>query len=93
MYAVLWGDLLVEYREVLASNNTSRLVTLWKKGVSTSNNTSMLVTLWKKGSFQVIDIKYGEGFLALKGYRSGESIPMNLVNVYSSCNLPGKRLL
>lgn len=52
-----------------------------------------LIMLWRRSSFVLTNELHGQNFLGVEGVWGSEQIPVTIVNVYSPCDLRGKKLL
>lgn len=52
-----------------------------------------LLSIWNSSIFQRTEVTEGEGFLCIKGAWGNNATPCAIVNIYSPCNMQGKRAL
>lgn len=52
-----------------------------------------LICIWRRGAFQLQDCIVDRSFIGLCGFWGDESRPCIIINIYSPCNLEGKRRL
>lgn len=62
----------------------------WRE-VEAINSAGGVVTLWGNGNFQISDQFLGSNVIGLKGIWKEETEETVIVNIYSPCNMAGKR--
>ena len=64
----------------------------WRE-VEAINNAGGVLTLWGKRKFKVNDQVLGNNFVGIKGTWKEETEEMVIVNMYSLCNIVGKKAM
>ena len=64
----------------------------WRE-VEAVNSAGGVITMWGKGNYEVEEQVLGSNFIGLKGTWKEETETTVIVNVYSPCNMVGKRAL
>lgn len=52
-----------------------------------------ILCIWRDGAFQLDEVRLGHGFIGLVGTWENQNQTCAIVNVYSPCNMDGKRVL
>lgn len=64
----------------------------WRE-VEAVNNAGGVITMWGRGNLQINDVFLGNNVVGIKGMWKEEMYDTAIVNVYSPCNMAGKRAL